>query len=122
MIIYVKNTLSAYICQTVNNTEFEESLWCTVEICGQRFLIGICYLSLSSKTYNNERLLNMLEKAVMHTKTHNLIIMGDFNYPHIDFTNGMVTAAVDNDSSLFFNKTQEFYVGVLYRTTNHWHI
>ena len=35
------------------------------------------------------------------------MIMGDFNYPHIDFINGTVAAADDDDSTVFFNKTQE---------------
>ena len=40
-----KNALNVRISQTMNNTEFEESLRCTAEIHEHRFLVGVCYQS-----------------------------------------------------------------------------
>ena len=40
-------------------------------------------------------------------RPNHLLIMGDFNFPEINYTEGTVSASPTDPSSLFFNKTQE---------------
>jgi len=49
----------------------------------------------------------MMEQAVGQSRTFHVLIMGDFNYPHIDYVNGLTKSGYSDPSSLFFQKTQD---------------
>jgi len=107
LILYIKNTIRAAINEELTNCEFEESLWCNVELNGQRLLVGLCYRSPTSTPVNDENLLTVMEKAVLQTKAQHILIMGDFNYPEIDYAHETVATRHTDQPTLFFNKTQE---------------
>ena len=92
------------------DSEFQESLWCNVELDHQRLLVGLCYRNPTSTTINDGKLLHLLEKAVLQAKSHNVVIMGDFNYPEIDYNVGTVASGACDSSNLFFNTTQELFL------------
>jgi len=85
LILYIKNTIRARVNEGLTNSEFAESLWCTVEVDHQRLLVGLCYRSPASTTENDEKLLAVMEKAVLQIAMHWVLIMGDFNFPEIDY-------------------------------------
>ena len=105
--MYTSNRVRASINEELTKSEFEESLWCNVELDRQRLLVGLCYRCPTSTTTNDDNLLHLMEKAVLRMRPDHLLIMGDFNYPEINYTDETVTASVNDSSSLFFNKTQE---------------
>ena len=74
------------------NTDFKESLWCVVEAEKGKFLVGLCYISTSSNASNDECLLNLLQKTANKTEISYFMIMGDFNFPDIDYEHSMVRA------------------------------
>ena len=88
-------------------SEFEELLWCNVALNHQRLLVGLCYRCPTSTTVNDDKLLYLMEKAVLQTKSDHVLIMGDFNFPEISDAEETVPASANDPSSLFFNKTQE---------------
>ena len=49
----------------------------------------------------------MIDKAVLQAGTHHVLVMGDFNYPEINYECEFVAAGDTDPSTLFFNKTQE---------------
>lgn len=49
------------------------------------FLVGVCYRPPNIKDEEQIQLLSRIKMARRHG---NVIIMGDFNYPDIDWTNG----------------------------------
>ena len=91
----------------MNNGGFEESVWCTVEVHHQKVTISLCYRSSSNSAENDARLLNLMEAASAYAKMQHVIIMGDFNYPRIDYNLGMVAAPEDDPATLFFHRTHE---------------
>ena len=50
---------------------------------GKKTVIGVVYRSLNSTETNNEKLYKFIEES----SNRNLVIMGDFNYPNIDWNN-----------------------------------
>ena len=107
LILYIKSTIRAGINEELTKCEFEESLWCNVELEHQRLLVGLCYRCPTSIGVNDDKLLHMMEKAVLQTRTHHVLVMGDFNYPEIDYKWEVVAAGDTDPPTLFFNKTQE---------------
>ena len=107
LILYTSNRVRASINEELTKSEFEESLWCGVELNHQRLLVGLCYRCPTSTTVNDDKLLYLMEKAVLQIKSDHVLIMGDFNFPEISYAEETVSASANDPSSLFFNKTQE---------------
>jgi hypothetical protein len=87
--------------------EFEESIWCNIKLKETNMLVGVCCRSPSSKHKNDEKLLDLLDKVILYSKYDHVLIMGDFNFPEIDFNSDNVEAGEGAASSLFFQKIQE---------------
>lgn len=107
LLLYVSDRLEATYNHRMNQSNFNEAIWCNITLAGGRLLLGLCYRSPSSSTDNNECLLKMLDQAISKTGAARVLILGDFNYPEIDYENGIVLAGEGADSSKFFVKTQE---------------
>ena len=83
--IYVKDTLSSTINLDLTDHLFSESVWVNIHINDKdNFLIGGEYRSPQSSIENNDLLLDLLQKTKDTTYT-NILIMGDFNLPEINW-------------------------------------
>ena len=69
--------------------------------------VGLCYRSPTSTVVNDEELLLIMEKAVLQTTAHHVLIMGDFNFPEIDYAPDNVAGSDTAPPALFLAKTQE---------------
>ena len=69
-------------------------------------LIGVIYRSPSSTSDNNEKLLKMIEQAITISNSKRLLIMGDFNFPEIDYEVYDVRGAADSFPCRFFDLIQ----------------
>jgi len=64
---------------------------------------------------NNDRLLQTLDQAVSEVNkakvgTMHLLLMGDFNYPDINYSSHVVLAGPDSPAHRFFDKTQDLFL------------
>ena len=83
--IYVKDTLSSSINLDLTDHLFSESVWVNIHINNKdNFLIGGVYRSPQSSIENNDLLLDLLQKT-KDTTYSNILIMGDFNLPEINW-------------------------------------
>jgi len=48
-----------------------------------------------------------MEKAVLRKAAHHVLIMGDFNFPEIDYASERVVGRDTEPPAMFFTKTQE---------------
>jgi len=62
---------------------------------------------LTSTIENDEKLLSVMEKAVLKIAPQHILIMGDFNFPEIDYASERVAGRDTEPPSKFFTKTQE---------------
>ena len=70
----------------------------------------MCYRSTSSSPENDKELLKLLDKTAGRTKIDHILVMGDFNYPEISYTDFNVDSNEDSSAYSFFIKTQDMYL------------
>ena len=110
VLLYVHESLKPVGCEELTSHEFQDSAWCYLNIeNGDRLLVGVCYKSTSSTGENNERLLDLVKKAGEKDTSH-LLLMGDFNFPKIDWANYYVDAGENSVESRFFERTQDMFL------------
>ena len=107
--IYVREDMQ---CREVrfSNQDFNESMWLEITIWKEgTLLIGAIYRSPGSHTNNNEALCK-----IMHTVTSErygqVVIVGDFNLPNIDWESKMSFDATTHFSHVFVETVQDCYL------------
>lgn len=96
--MYVKNQLKLKVIEEMRNFQFQE---------------GVCYRSTSSSNGNNKCLLQAINKFVsLSHGSHgrHILIMGDFNYPQIDYERMAVLTGIDSEAKNFFEIIQDNYL------------
>ena len=73
-------------------------------------LIGLYYRIPNSSKENNEQLLGSFKEMVKKNNMQHLMIMGDFNYPSIDFDTGSVNAGINSEDYRFMNMIQDLFL------------
>ena len=104
LVIYVNSRLKSSLCTDIYSAGFEESVWCTILTDYGSLLVGLCYRSLSSDSTNNDKLLELFESAADYSGCTHVTILGDFNYPAINFKNNTVSSGCMSDASKFYEK------------------
>ena len=112
VLFYVNDSFTSSIIEKLNSEGCEDSVWCTVRMGSLRLLIpvAVCYRSPSSSKENNSMLLANLERAVNEDGHDRVLIIGDFNYREIDYTNYEVAADETSEAYKFFSKTLDLYL------------
>jgi len=105
--LYVSNRWKSCLCADMMQQGFNESLWCTVSTNQGSLLVGVCYRCPTSDGINNGKLLDLLDLAADYRRCSNVMIMGDFNYPSIDFMDQSVSEGRASDASNFYDKCQD---------------
>jgi len=107
LVLYVKDHLEASLSPMPIANKFKESIWYNITLDSRKLLVGLDYRSPSSETANDDFLLMMLKEAIVQGDKRRVLIIGDFNYPDVDYVNETVRAGEGASSTKFFNKTQE---------------
>ena len=103
--IYTHKKLKATPCPELNQQNFQEHCWLTVELQGRdRLLVGCIYRSPNSDPDNNDALISLIYNACSLKSTTHVLITGDFNLPDIEWTNSPTTTrGPDSLSAKFIN-------------------
>ena len=84
--LYVSNALNHSACPLFEDVKFDCSAWSIVKLSASKsLLVGTVYRSPSSPEQNNENLLTILRIA-SRANCSQLLVCGDYNLPHIDWT------------------------------------
>ena len=82
---FVNSDLRAYQDDILSSNLFSESIWCRIPLAnGDCLLYGVIYCSLDSDIGNFNNLCSLLTQAT-NTGVSYLLIVGDFNMPHINW-------------------------------------
>ena len=108
--VFISNQIDANET-VIAGTDFSEQIWLEISLQDEdSLLLGCIYRSPSgSQPEQNEStsgLGRLLSLAAARKPTH-LVIMGDFNYPDIDWKNGLSTAGPQHHSHDFIRATQD---------------
>lgn len=101
--VYVSTQLGVEVFNIDNadGKEFEESVWVKVKVGSNKaILFGCVYRSPSSTSDNNRDLENLL-RCVSDINFQDLIVVGDFNYPGIDWDTCVTSDREDSNSDRF---------------------
>ena len=83
--IYVRDNIKADYCYPLLNDDFKESVWCEIRMNSKdKLLIGGIYKSPNSDAVNHEQLNKLITQAV-ELKYKSTVILGDFNFPEINW-------------------------------------
>ena len=108
VLLYVHEKFNSSLCNEMNSLKFPESIWCYILLDdGNKLLVGVVYRSPNCSDEGNNELRNMIKAAANIRGIENILIMGDFNYPEIDFGRGTVEGPVDSEPHKFFECVQE---------------
>ena len=84
MALYVRDSLLSIECDDFNSRQCE-SLWCKVYVNpGDCIIVGVCYCSPGAEDSKINELFQCITSAAI--MDHPVIIMGDFNYPGVNWT------------------------------------
>jgi len=106
LLLYVKEKWQATCCTELSEHGFVQSLWCSIKVKSGKLLVGLCYRSPSSGS-ENDKLLELLTEVLRKGGYSNILIMGDFNYPAIDYLHNSVSATPNSVAAKFLETTQD---------------
>ena len=109
VVIYVKDAISADYYEILNDNEVCESVWCTLRIKTVNILMGGIYKSPSSNLDYHKNLNNLISQASNMVFDH-LIILGDFNFPEINWETWSVNKSITHPSFLFVECVRDNYL------------
>ena len=109
VILFVKSNIQVIDCNIMIGSHFDESVWCLVRPSNSELLLlGVVYRSPSNVRDNNENLVYDLKVAAQIHAGH-ILVMGDFNYPQIDWGSGKVERPEDSCQALFYETIQDLF-------------
>ena len=107
--IYMKDTLSPTLNLDLTDHLFSESVWVNIHINDKdNFLIGGVYRSPQSSIENSDLLLDLLQKT-KDTTYSNILIMGDFNPPEINWDLWTTTRSENHISYKFLECFRDIF-------------
>ena len=110
VMLLVKENLYATKCTELSKTSFDEAIWCVVHLSrAEKLIVRLCYRSPNSSKENNEKL-RMMVKQLEAVKARNILLMGDFNFPNIEWEDGYVEGSDESEAAMFFDATQSSFL------------
>ena len=100
VLLYIRDNLQPVRFHPRNT--FPEQLWCQVALKdAEVLLVGICYRTPSTNIFPPNHS-DLLLKLIEEFSSKPIILMGDFNYPHIDWISKtpLPSASIDSDKFL----------------------
>ena len=112
IILYVKDTLTAVACHKLNDVDMESSIWCLIQLeSSENLLVGLCYRSPNTSTEeNDDKLRRQIDSIKEVQNVSHLLLMGDFNFPEIDWINNRVKGSQDSEPQRFFDLIQDEFL------------
>ncbi len=108
VLLYIREQLKAMLLDAPSG--FEEQVWCRIKLKSTDLVLGLCYRSPTSSAVNNGLLLEALDKTIGNKGAQHVMIMGDFNYPAIDFVECRVNSGEGTDDSRFYSRIQKLFL------------
>ena len=112
--IYTNNALQATAVNPRPDCIFKDHhldvIWCEIRLYrGDKLLVGCVYRSPNSTNENNALLLELLKAAINGRHSH-VVIMGDFNYPEIDWVRECSTVGVNHQATKFMEGVRDTFM------------
>lgn len=110
VLIAVRNTLSSF---RVNVSTCLETLWVSIDSKHSRNLFGVCYRPPSSDSSFVDKLRDVLSELFVSFPKCNVTLLGDFNFPSIDWSASVQLCCPSSDARRFHSVCLDFYFSQL---------
>ena len=108
IVLYVHKCLRAI--EKDSQSDYEESVWAEIKLKGKdKLLVGCIYRSPSSLEQNSKNLNSLLMSKAREKYTH-FLIMGDFNYPAIDWKSCTTSKNIESKEFQFIETLRDIYM------------
>ena len=113
VVIFINNMYNARSVDILNSQDYQEGVWCTFNSSEDfKVLVGCVYRSPSSND-NNNKLLSELLKHQELRRYDKVCIMGDFNYPKLNWDGSDIYNQDDdkeNKESMFIESLRDAFL------------
>jgi len=83
--------------------DFPQQVWCKIRVdSGYDLLIGVCYRTPIEQVFGKENH-SKLRDMLLEVSNKNFILMGDFNYGHIDWSIGACESGATKSVDCFYS-------------------
>ena len=101
--LYIRSCLDAYQLHNQEFLNLDESVWCSVRLSTtSRCLVGVIYRKPTADIEYDKRLLERLTRST-RLGFSQILILGDFNLPRINFVEHTYIGGDNSTEALFFN-------------------
>ncbi len=106
--LYISNNLK--VEEVKFSTISKEKIWCTLQLKdNDKLQLGCIYRSPRTNNDNTQSLCNLLQEVDEINPSH-LLIVGDFNFPEVDWSNYHSNAPQNHRSHIFINKILDMFL------------
>ena len=111
IILYVKSSLRPALCEDIKESEYAEKVFVECKFdSGDNLLVGLIYRSNDDPKANfYAEKLNELFGIVSRKKATHKLILGDFNYPQIDWTSESSKVDANHIATKFLKATKDHF-------------
>ena len=103
--LYVKDSIQS--CELKYSAQCRAAVWCEIKLRElDKLVIGVIYRSPNCTDDENSQLLSMVTQAVSSKPCH-LMIMGDFNFPGIDWNSH---SGSQHHEEVFLNSFRDLFL------------
>ena len=118
VLLYVHKSLTCSPCQKLETVNFDESLWCLISLpANNTLLVGLVYRSPSSTELNSSKLLDIIHTISLQQSFNQLLLIGDFNLPDIEWVNHYCSSSPTSFSAKFLDAMQDSFFIPAYHST-----
>jgi len=108
VLMYVRSSLQSIDFYPVST--FQEQVWCRIPgTNGKELLVGVCYRSPSESVYGSKNH-HDLRNLISEVKAKQLLLMGDFNYPGIDWSAMLLNQSATENCRLFLECLEDNFL------------
>ena len=81
VLMYIRNELNPCLIDQLSDPSFNESVWCNIKCKSNSLTVGVVYRAPDSSQLNDEALYKLFDTFY----DQRVLVMGDFNYPELDW-------------------------------------
>ena len=110
VLLHINQSLLSTPCTALNEQGYQEATWCTITLNNNdKLLVGVIYRSPYSSPENTDKLIRTLQNLHRYVKFTDVLLMGDFNFPHINWDALCVCDGASSMTQLFLDAVQDAF-------------
>ena len=107
---FIHESIDAQAEDGLNSYPCFDTIWCVLNIKGEKILIGNVYRNCNNPFEDNYSLNDCISDACDRYRMEDIFILGDFNYKNIDWTNMSTSHLSNHHSSVFLDTVKNNFL------------